>query len=483
MSFKWASTRHVAPTCALLLATAAIVVACGDDDDDDDRGGSGGVSGASGSPPGAGGAGGSSAGAGTGGAAAGADGVSAACVPNPGESPLCPSDGDPAAVSFVDPAAQLVSPERIQLGPLVYVAPFARLDASAAPIEVGGESNIEDGAVVLGDDVTGGETRAAALAQVGLDRTTGVVMAARTVLGHNVTIKGPAVLGVGGGDIDVNTDGKSEVILNQGAEVDGAVLEQNSAVSVFARVGPGVRLRSGYIVVAGKNVTTQAEADDPALGKVVLLTEEDVQGTELSVEANTAFARDYARLFRDDPTHVRGINYAPGGSRFSPARVLPKTDVVPGGCEGGVDARDPSFPGRVIGPICFEDPPSRLATVMAQSVSLRNDEGAGAPFLLGPIGSFEQGVVFHNVEGAGITVGRNVTLRRRATLHSGPGRNVVLGDNVELGADAVVFGSNVGDGAVLGEKSLVGFSDIPPGAVVTARTIVFGGEVFGTVEW
>jgi hypothetical protein len=45
--------------------------------------------------------------------------------------------------------------------------------------------------------------------------------------------------------------------------VDGAWLEQNTAVSVFARVGPGVRLRSGMQVLPGKNVTTQAEADDP----------------------------------------------------------------------------------------------------------------------------------------------------------------------------------------------------------------------------
>jgi carbonic anhydrase/acetyltransferase-like protein (isoleucine patch superfamily) len=405
------------------------------------------------------------------------------CSPEPSAGPLCPTDAPADSVSFVDPSAQLVAPDQIRLGQLVYVAPFARLDAADGPIEVGSESNIEDGAVVIGNQTSAEPARAAALAVIGLDLSTGVVMAARTVLGHNVTIKGPAILGVGGGSIPANSDGKSEVILNQGAEVDGAILEQNTAVSVFARVGPGVRLRSGYMVMPGKNVTTQAEADDPMLGKVIMLTEEDVAGTELSVDANTAFARDYAQLFRDDATHVQGINHAPGGSRFSPERALPQAEVTPGGCEGGVSARDPGFLARVIGPVCFEDPLARLTTVIAPSVSLRNDEGAGVPFLLAPIGTFEEGVVFHNVEGSGITVGSNVTLRKRATLHSGPGRDVVISADVVLNADAVVFGSTVGEGAVLGEKSLVGFSDIPAGSQVPPRAIILGGQMFGTIEW
>ena len=45
-------------------------------------------------------------------------------------------------------------------------------------------------------------------------------------------------------------------------------------------------------VLPGKNVTTQAEADNLALRKVAPLTEADIEGTEFSVDANTGFARE-----------------------------------------------------------------------------------------------------------------------------------------------------------------------------------------------
>jgi hypothetical protein len=49
----------------------------------------------------------------------------------------------------------------------------------------------------------------------------------------------------------------------------------------------------------------------------------DVEFNEAVIEVNTAFAREYTRLFRDNPANVRGANLDPGHTLFNPDRDLP----------------------------------------------------------------------------------------------------------------------------------------------------------------
>ena len=404
------------------------------------------------------------------------------CMPIGVDRPVCAAGTPIERATFVDPTARITSPRRVALGELVYVAPFAELLAERdAPITIGAESNVEDKAVLEASPASSAE-RDAAIAALGIAPGRGIEIAARTVFGHHTSVRGPAVIGIGGGPIAADPDGQAEVILNQGAQVDGAWLEQNTAVSVLARVGPGVRLRSGMQVLPGKSVDTQAEADDPALGKVVPLTEADVEGTELSIEANTGFAREYSRMQRERRSLVRGIGPDPGGTEFSGERSVPVTSAAPGTCEGRPTLA-PAFRSRIIGSVCLEDPLARLRQVVGDGVSLRADEGTDTPYLLGRIDKMADGVVFHDVPEAGITVGDDVVYGEDSTIHSGPGREAVVGDRVRLGADSVVFGSVVGSDSVVGERALVGFSDLAPGTVVPPGTLLLGDEVFGTVEW
>ncbi len=407
---------------------------------------------------------------------------SAWCVPVGSQRVVCQAGESLDQATFVDPTAVLTDNHNIRLGRLVYVAPFAKILATdRAPVRIGAESNVEDNAV-LDAVVAGNAKRDAATAKLGLRRTGGIEVAARTVFGHHTSVKGPAVLGVGGQAIAADPDGESEVILNQGAQVDGAWLERNTAVSVFARVGPGVRLRSGMQVLPGKNVTTQAEADDPALGKVAPLTEADVEGTELSIDANTGFAREYSRMYRERRSLAFGIGADPGGTEYSGARSIPVTGADSGTCDGKTTL-SPGFPSRIIGSVCLEDSVPRLRRVVGAEVSLRADEGADTPYLVGHIGRMRDGVVFHDVPGAGITTGNGVVYGEDSTVHSGPGRSAIVGDGVVLGAGSVVFGSTVGDDSKVGARSLVGFTDLPAGSVVPDRAILLGGSTFGTVEW
>lgn len=63
--------------------------------------------------------------------------------------------------------------------------------------------------------------------------------------------------------------------------------------------------------------------------------------------------------------------------------------------------------------------------------------------------------------GANVSILQNVTLGRVATEHLDP----IIGDNVEIGAGAVVLGSiRIGSGAKVGANSVV-LKDVPAGAV------------------
>lgn len=76
-------------------------------------------------------------------------------------------------------------------------------------------------------------------------------------------------------------------------------------------------------MLPGKDVSTQAEADDPALGKVRLINEADVAFNEAVLEVSVAFAREYTELYREDPSAVHGVSVDPGGTGFNPDRDAP----------------------------------------------------------------------------------------------------------------------------------------------------------------
>jgi carbonic anhydrase/acetyltransferase-like protein (isoleucine patch superfamily) len=427
------------------------------------------------------------------------------CRPTAANRPVCSSGG--ALTTFIDPTAEITGSEHVVLAEHVYVGPFARLlaggdeededdgrddggdddgdggdDADAqARISIGEESNVQDNVTIVArvDRDDDAEDRVEA---IGLDDDDGVEIAERVILAHGATVKGPARIGIGGGDIPPDPDDDQEVFLSFATEVDGAVLERNTGISALGRVGPGVRLKSGFIVLPGKNVTTQAEADDPGLGKVRLITEADVAFNEAVIEVNTAFAREYPRLYADNPSFVRGINFDPGNTEFNPTRDLPVL--------AGEATQAPGFRNRIIGEITLANSLAELQRVMGSRVSLRADEGE--PFEVGRIERMGDGVIFHALEETPITVGEGVTYGKGAIVHGGGRRPLlgggddeptIIGDGVTLKDQAVVFRALIGKGATIGVKSAIVNTDIAPGTVIPDRTIYVNNARFGTVEW
>jgi carbonic anhydrase/acetyltransferase-like protein (isoleucine patch superfamily) len=132
--------------------------------------------------------------------------------------------------SFVDPAALLFG--GVILGRRCYVGPFAvvRLDEkpSPAPLVIGDETNVQDGAVV---------------------HSTSQRIGARVIVAHQAIVHGATV------EDDVT------IYIQAVADGAGTVLGRGSFLHQGCYVGKGIRLAPGRYVAPGQKVLTQAEAD------------------------------------------------------------------------------------------------------------------------------------------------------------------------------------------------------------------------------
>jgi carbonic anhydrase/acetyltransferase-like protein (isoleucine patch superfamily) len=349
----------------------------------------------------------------------------------------------------------------------------------SARIKIGEGSNVQDNVAIYATFPRDAQATSA-LQALGLTPSSGVELGHYVITAHGVTIKGPARIGLEGAKVKENT-GDPSVFLSFGVEIDGAIIEKNAGVSALARVGPGVRIKSGIMVLPGKNVTTQAEADDPALGKVRKTDAADFLFNKGVIHVNEAFAREYPRLAASDRDAIRGISADPGHSEFNPARDVPRLT--------GLATPLPSFRNRIIGDVRLADGAGTLANVMGRRVSLRADEGE--PFKVGRIARMGDDVIFHALEHSYITVGNDVQFGNRAIVHGGDrtksdgtiSHETIIGDGVVLADQAVVFRSSIGAGSRLGVKSLIVNSTLAPGTIIPDRAIYVGGVFYGIVEW
>ncbi|MBD2563765.1 MULTISPECIES: acetyltransferase [Nostoc] len=391
------------------------------------------------------------------------------CNPTVGNLPICPSTAPSESASFVDPTAIITNPTNIILGEKVYVAPFAQLDATNAPISIAADSNAQDQVKITASG-------------------TGVQIGERVIMAHMAVVKGAAKIGTQGlsgpfSDPVNNTQFSNtipETFLAFNCEIDDATVEKNTVVNFLARVGPGVTLPSGKVVLPGKNVTTNLQATSGSLGKVVNLTQADVALMEGIIEVNETFAKGYTDLARADLTSVQGINYAPATSFNSGGQ--PNI--------GGILTSEPNFRNRIIGNITFQDSLTTLNNKIGSRISLRADEGE--PFNVGSIAGMANDVVFHALETTSLTLGNGIGYGPRALVHGGRqvvngvanGPETSVGDNVGLGPNSVIFRASIGNNSALGQRSAVFNSTVAPRTHIRSRTIYAdNGSLILPVEW
>jgi carbonic anhydrase/acetyltransferase-like protein (isoleucine patch superfamily) len=315
----------------------------------------------------------------------------------------------------------------------------------------------------------------------------GIRVGDHVIMAHGSSVLGTASVGVESSPlpqavVDAGVDTKNDsVFLSFGAQVDGAVVEVNSGVSALARVAPGVTLPSGLSVLPGKNVTTDAEAGDPSLGKVRYINQGDVDFNEGVIHVNESLARSYTELYRENPTAVLGANVDPGHTDFNHDRNLPSF--------AGVEQAQPEFRNRIVGDVDLADSFTRFSKRVGDRVAIRADEGE--PFTIGTVDRMGDDVIFHALEHADIHVGDGVRYGDGAIVHGGgrvvlqgqPDEQTVIGDDVRLGDQSVVFRSTIGSYAKVGDRSAVVGTDLPARSIVPDNTIILNGQVFGSVEW
>jgi len=241
-----------------------------------------------------------------------------------------------------------------------------------------------------------------------------------------------------------------------------------------------VTLPAGKVVLPGKNVTTNLQANSGLLGKVANLTQADVALMEGIIEVNEAFAKGYTDLARADSTNVTGINYAPV-TAFNTGG-LPQI--------GGSPTRDPNYRNRIIGNITFQDSLGTINHNLANRISLRADEGE--PFNVGHITGMANDVVFHALETTSLTLGNGVGYGPRALVHGGRqvvngvanGPETSIGDAVGLGPNSVIFRASIGTRSAIGQRSAVFNSTLPARTYVRSRVIYAdNGSLIAPVEW
>ena len=395
--------------------------------------------------------------------------------------PVVPNGVPTATVSFVDPSAGIGNGKHVVVGQRDYVGSYAKLNASAGYIKVGNLSTILDNATIVANPSGRGST--------------GVVIGQSTLIGYGATINGPATIGAFGNSVQVTSIGA-------GALIDGGNVRQGAIVGVLARVGPGVTIPTGMRVLAGKNVTTQAQASNPALGLVVPVTAADLTQAGQILTNSATLAAGYTNVYQGStatgshpgfdagsgvpiPNNgnlalVLGSGPEPGtpAVAFEPVRQSPRFAA------STTNSYQGSFnqtPFRSTGQVIFGQTARELSLALGKRNVIRGDQGQ--PIRITSITSTGNSVTITAPVGGQLAIGANFRAGTSSVILGGTSGTTTLGNNITIGNGAVVLGTNIGDGVTVGARAYVTNSTLAAGTVVPDGAIIINNVNQGSVQW
>ena len=106
-----------------------------------------------------------------------------------------------------------------------------------------------------------------------------------------------------------------------------------------------------------------------------------------------------------------------------------------------------------------------------------NSEGDMEPIVIGADSNIQDGVVIHCKAGGGVTIGRQTSIAHRSIVH-GP---CVVGDNVFVGFNSVLFNCKLGEGSVVRHNSVVEGCTVPPGFYIPSTTNIHSDADLATI--
>jgi len=398
--------------------------------------------------------------------------------------------GATKVASFLDPTAGIINGRHVMVGNKSFVGPYARLDASTGFIKIGTGSNVLDGATLISNPSGASNP------------TTSILIGNFVSIGYGATVLGPSQIGAYG------AQGKPTGV-GPNALIDSATIEPGAIVGPLARVGPGVTVPSGFYVHPGANVTSNAEASNPSLGKVSPITPTEASELSKNLANNQALASGYAALYQGDAATGaspafsparKGVNFGnlaavsgagnePGvtnGVSFGSASPVGPTFLAPQGQQQpGLIS---TFRARVTGAVTFHQRAGDVAHSLGYGNSIRADQGQ--PFVFGsslqtgdfvvinaPLGSSASG------SESGLTIYDGFVAEDRAVILGGPGARATIGGNVRVGSSAVLDRSSVGAGSTIGSRAYVANSNLPNFTQVPAGAIIINNVQVGIIQW
>ena len=371
--------------------------------------------------------------------------------------PVAPYGASLTTVSFIDLTASIVAGTRASIGQQSLIGPYARVDARGGHIEIGDNSAILDNATVK---VSAGPGA----------RPGGILIGSYTEVGFGAIVEGQSNVGY-----SASPSSSNPTSIGPNALIDGATIEPGSIVSALARVGPGVDVPSGFVVLPGVDVTTNAEASDPALGFVRKITPADIAALTIRLRHDALLAQGYATLdvgnsasgtspgvypalkgvYNANQTSITGASEEPGsanGPTFEPSKnlspeFLNQTHTLAPGTLF-------TYPHRITGEAYFTARPKAVAGSIGKRNAIRADDGQPIRFASAP------------------STGNAVTI-------DAPGGSTTTtisnGTTTQISGGAIQFGSGI---QLAGRVVVLGGP--PPVTVITTTTISLPGKATTT---
>ncbi len=393
--------------------------------------------------------------------------------------PVMPFATPTKKASFIDTSVLIDHGQSVVVSYQTYIAPYAILDGTGGAIKIGTGSVVQDTAKIVANPRH-------------RDRLPQVLIGNDVEIGYGATIQGPSTIGGYEGAAKPTAIGARAVI-------DGATIEPGAIVSPLARVGPGVTVPTGYQVLPGMNVTTEAQATNPNLGKVALVTSSQTTTLAQTLAFAQTQAADYTSLYQGNSatgvspganpavsgvnngnlSTVEGASPEPPSSFASttPAKTIPSFLSPLRGRVGGQLA---NFPARIIGLAEFHQRAWQVALHLGRANSIRADQGQ--PIQIGSIAHTGNDVVITSPLGGTLTIGRKFRAGSHAVILSGPNVKAQIGDDVTIGSGAVLDRTSLGSGSTVGPDAYLVSSTFPAHTVIPARAIYINNKFQGFVQ-
>lgn len=395
--------------------------------------------------------------------------------------------------TFIDPTVDVVHGAHIIVGTKTFIGPFVRLDATTGFIKIGTGSAILDNATVLSNPAQS------------KNPTTSVQIGDNVSIGFGATILGPSTIGAY--QAKGSTTVPPATAIGPNAVIDHAYVEAGSIVGALAKIGPGVTVPSGFYVLPGANITTQAQASNPALGMVVPVTSAQLKDVTNSLSDNAELATGYETLYQGNSatgtspgvaTSVKGVNNgdlttiegasdepsSANGVDFEPSKTVGPTFLAPGGQQ--LPGLISSFRARVVGAVVFNEQAANVAHSMGTHDAIRADSGQpftfGSSFLLGNNVSINSPLSGATSTGGQMTFNNGFVAGDNAVILGGPKMNSVFDENVHIGAGAVVVGSSIGQNSTVGPRAYIDDSTLGANANIPAGAIIIKNVFKGFVQ-